>query len=113
MAGRVKRNAPTKFKAYETTSVSGEEKGYMRVTKSLHYSDAVSDLTNVEYRIFMDMKHRSNGHDEVVYTQEMAMKATNCCKSTYTSTMNKLVMVGLVKRKCITKKRRTFFPPKQ
>ena len=93
-----KKSEPTKFKPYETRNLNGIEKGYMRLTESLHYSDAVRDLSNLEYRIFMDMKHKSKGHDEVIYTQNMAMEGTGCCKESYKTSITKLEKVGLIKR---------------
>ena len=95
---RSKKREPTKFKPYETRNPNGLEKGYMRLTESLHYSDAVKDLSDLEYRIFMDMKHTAKGHDEVVYTQKMAMEATGCCKQTFKTVMCTFERVGLIER---------------
>lgn len=97
--GRIRKSEPTRFKPYETRNPNGLETGYMRITESLHNSDAIKDLTNLEYRIFMNMKHTAKGHDEVAYTQQMAIDATGCCKDTYTSTMITLEKVGLVEKK--------------
>lgn len=97
MAARNK-SEPTKFKPYDTRNHQGIEKGYMRLTWDLHYSDAVKDLTDLEYRMFMDMKHVAKGHDEVKYTQKMAMESTGCCKATYTKVMDALEKVGLIEK---------------
>lgn len=98
VVARGNKRGPTKFKSYDTRNPNGLETGYMRITKSLHYSDAIKDLSNLEYRIFMDMKHIAMGHDEVAYTQRKAMENTGCCKATYTTSIRKLVKVGLIEK---------------
>lgn len=94
---RSKKKNNTPFKSFESTNLRGIESGYMRITESLHYSDAMKDLTPLEYRVFMDMKHVSKGHEIVLYSREKAYENTGVCAQKFKEIKQKLEMVGLIK----------------
>lgn len=87
------------FKPYETLTPNGNEKGYLRLTKSLWCSDALKDVTRAAVMIYIDMRMVANGHDEVIYTQAMAYKSLLVSKETYKKSMDELERVGLIKKK--------------
>ena len=88
----------TPFKPYESRSPNGNEKGYVRITNSIHESDAMRDLSDLAFRVFLDMRFVSKGHGEVIYTQKMGAERLNLSKGGYTSAINQLITVGLVER---------------
>lgn len=88
----------TLFKPYESRSPSGSEKGYLRVTNSLYDSDAVKDLSDLAFRVYIDMRFVAKGHETVIYTQSMGMKRIKLSKGGYTNSIKQLVEVGYLIR---------------
>lgn len=86
------------FATYESRSKTGTEKGYVRLTPSQMYSDAVLDLSNGAYRVFVSMKLRAKGHREYVYTYDMATADTSISRQTYLTTTKELIEVGLIEK---------------
>lgn len=93
-----KSSNKTAFKNYESRSPNGFEKGYIRVTPSQIGSDAVRDLGDKAYRMFMDMKFVAKGHDKVVYSRKLAYKNLGISNETFKKIIDKLVEVGLIEK---------------
>ncbi len=87
------------FKRYESLAPNGNEKGYIRLTKSLWKSDAFRDIGKTSRLVYIDMRFAAGGTDEVSYTQEMARKDLSISKETYKKAISELEKVGLVKKK--------------
>lgn len=88
----------TPFKAYESRSPNGNEKGYVRITRSLFESDAVKGLTDLALRFYLDMIMVAKGHEKVLYSQNIAMKHLGISKGGYTSAIKQLINVGLIEK---------------
>ncbi len=86
------------FLPHETRSETGYEKGYIRMTPSLYYSDSMRDLKDKARIVFQDMKFIAKNKTEVIYTQKMGMERLNLSKGGYTSSINQLIDVGLIER---------------
>ena len=85
--------------AYLTRAPAGNEKGYVRYTRSLHESDAIADLTDKAYRMYLDMLMFAAGRRQVIYSQSTAIERYVCrSKDGYTQAINQLITVGLIRR---------------
>lgn len=94
----IKRGRSLPHSAWITRSPSGIETGYQKLTRSLQYSDAVWTLSNLAYRVYIDMLMTSKGQQEVIYSQSIAMKHMKISKGGYTEATKQLIEVGLIKR---------------
>lgn len=94
-----KKNRATPHPPWITKTESGIETGYQKITRSLQYSDAVRGLSNLTYRVYIDMLISSRGLREVEYPQSEAMRHMKISKGGYTDAINKLIEVGLINRK--------------
>ena len=94
------------FRDYESKAPNGTERGYIRVTPSLYYSDAMRDLTHLQFRVFFDIRMNANLNSEVAYTQEMAKKNLGVCKQSFGTIISRLQEVGLIEKK----RRGTYMP---
>ncbi len=94
-----RKNTIVAFKPYETRSLSGSEKGYLRLTKSLWNADALKDIPRSAVLMYIDMRILANGHDEVIYTQANAYQSLLVSKETYSKSITELIRVGLIKKK--------------
>ena len=91
-------SAVTPFSPYESKSKSGKEKGYIRLTPSQFYSDAVMDLSANAYRVFVYMKFRSRGNREVIYTYENATQDASISRQTFVKVIDELIGMNLIER---------------
>lgn len=88
----------TPFKPYESRSPNGNEKGYIRFTKSLYYSDAYIELNHLAKNMYLDMLFEAMGHDTVIYTQKKAKDKLNISKGGYTNSIKQLINVGCIEK---------------
>ncbi len=92
------RSTLTPFLCFESKSKSGKEKGYIRLTPSQFYSDAVMDLSANAYRVFVYMKFRSKGKREVIYTYENATQDASISRQTFIKVIDELIQMNLIER---------------
>jgi hypothetical protein len=92
-----KRNI-TPFKPFESRSPNGNEKGYIRLTRSIYQSDALKDLNHLAKDIYIDMLFEAIGRDTITYTQKKAKDNLDVSKGGYTNSIKQLLKVGCIER---------------
>lgn len=93
-----KGSALTPFLYYESKSKSGKEKGYIRLTPSQFYSDAVMDLSANAHRVLICMKFQAKGNREFIYTYENATQDASISRQTFVKVIDELIQMKLIER---------------
>jgi len=93
--GKAKKRKITPFKPYEAKTPD-QEKYYFRISQSLYESDAFRDMTPTALRLYLDLVARARGHEEIIYSWEMARERCGMSKQSFTQAKRHLTKLGLV-----------------